>query len=176
MHPDHYDGLCMGLTVSTTVVPRVTSKRCKVCDVIAVPHELRKASVCLADIFCLKAVIKCDHRLNAISLHAPDKLSANSDMQEKPRLKTVVADIAECRPMSASCSLSHPHTWSQLITEGGSTCKSTIASTTLSPVGSWIIAVDRRCGASICILEASYWSRSAFVGSCVRLTYVHEVH
>ena len=102
MHAEHYHGLCMGLTVSTTVVPRITSKRCKVCDVIAVPHELRKASVCLADVFCLKAVIKRDHRLNAISLHAPDRLSAKSAMQEQLRLQKMVADIAECRPLSAS--------------------------------------------------------------------------
>ena len=91
-----------GLTVSTTIVPRITSKRSKVCDVIAVSHELRKASVCLADVFCLKAVIKRDHRLNAISLHPSDRLLAKNDIEEQPRLKAMVPDIAECRSMSAS--------------------------------------------------------------------------
>ena len=58
------------LTVSAAVIPGVTGKGSHVRDVIAITHQLLEAPVCFADVLSLKAVIKRDHGLDSIRLHA----------------------------------------------------------------------------------------------------------
>jgi len=109
-------------------------------------QELLKALVTLADVLCFQTVVECDHGLNPICLQMSDKtalpahlsLSTQASMCDTGDWKGKEEDIAGVNNKALTL------TWSQLITAGGSTCKSTMASTTLSPVGSCMIAVDRR--------------------------------